>query len=64
MKFCRRGQLLQFYKLMKNYDSGYTVNVDIFALYICSRNSRFLNMCENMYTSKITFVIAYRANYT
>ena len=41
-----------------------TVNVDIFALYIFSLISRFLNICENMYTSKITFVIAYRANYT
>ena len=36
----------------------YTVNVDIFALYIFSRNSRFLNIRENMYTSKITFIIA------
>ena len=41
-----------------------TVNVDIFALYIFSRNSRFLNVRKNMYTSKITFVIAYRANHT
>ena len=42
----------------------HTVNVDIFALYIFSLNSRFLNYRENMYTSKITFVKAYRANYT
>ena len=42
----------------------FTVKVDIFALYIFSRNSRFLNIRENMYTSKITFILAYRANYT
>ena len=42
----------------------YTVNEDIFALYIFSHNSRFLDIRENMYTLKITFVIAYRANYT
>ena len=41
-----------------------TVNVDIFALYIFSRISRFLNIRENMYTSEITFVIAYTANFT
>ena len=35
-----------------------TINVDIFALYIFSRNSRFLNIRENMYTSKIIFIIA------
>ena len=40
----------------------YTVNVDIFALSIFSRNSRFLGMCENMYPSKITFI--YRASCT
>ena len=28
----------------------HTVNVDIFALYIFSRNSPFLNIRENMYT--------------
>ena len=39
------------------YTIQYTVNVDIFALYIFSRNSRFLNIRENMYTSKITFMI-------
>ena len=43
---------------------SYTVNVYIFALYIFSRNSRFLNLRENIYTSKITFIITYRANYT
>ena len=31
----------------------YTVNVDIFTLYIFSRNSRFLNIRENMYTHRI-----------
>ena len=41
-----------------------TVNVDIFALYIFSRNSRFLDMRENMYPSKITFIIAYRTSCT
>ena len=35
-----------------------TVNIDIFALYIFLHNSRFLNIHENMYTSKITFIIA------
>ena len=35
-----------------------TVNIDIFALYIFLRNSRFLNIRENMYTSKITFILA------
>ena len=37
---------------------GSTVNVDIFALYILSRNSGFLDIRENMYTMKITFIIA------
>ena len=41
-----------------------TVNVDIFALYIFSRNSRFLDMRENMYPSKITLIIAYRGSCT
>ena len=35
-----------------------TVNVDIFVLYIFLRNLPFLNICENMLTSKITFIIA------
>ena len=36
----------------------YTVNIDIFKLYIFLRNSRFfLNVRENMYTTKITFII-------
>ena len=34
----------------------YTVNVDIFALYIFSRNSHFLNIRELLYPSKITFM--------
>ena len=34
-----------------------TVNVDILALYIFSLNSRFLNICENIYTVKITIII-------
>ena len=35
----------------------YTVNVDIFALYIFSLNSRFSNIRENIYTMKISFII-------
>ena len=35
-----------------------TLKVDILALYIFLRNSRFLIVHENMYTSKITFMIA------
>ena len=34
-----------------------TLNVDIFALYIFSRYSRFINIRENIYIVKITFVI-------
>ena len=37
-----------------------TVNVEMFALYIFSRNSRFLNIRENIYAAKNTFIIAYR----
>ena len=33
-----------------------TVNVDNFARYIFLRNSRFLDIRENIYTSKITFI--------
>ena len=40
------------------------VNVDIFALYMFSGNSRFLNICENMYTVKITFMITLLAIYS
>ena len=35
-----------------------TVNVEILALYIFSLNSRFLNIRENIYTVKITIIIA------
>ena len=35
-----------------------TVNVEIFALYIFSLNSRFLNIREYIYTVKITIIIA------
>ena len=35
-----------------------TVNVEIFALYIFSLNSHFLNIRENIYTVKITIIIA------
>ena len=41
-----------------------TVNVDIFALYIFSHNSRFLDMRENMYPSKIMFIIDSRTSCT
>ena len=37
---------------------GYTLNVDIFSLYIFMRNSHFLNICENMCTTKNTFMKA------
>ena len=37
-----------------------TVNVDIFALYIFSRNSRLSNIRENMYIVKITCIMAHR----
>ena len=36
----------------------HTVNVEIFALYIFSLNSSFLNFRENIYTVKITIIIA------
>ena len=36
----------------------YTVNVDIFVLYIFCHNSRLLNIREYMYPLKITFIIA------
>ena len=34
-----------------------------FALYIFSRNARFLNVPENMYNVKITFIMAQRTSY-
>ena len=40
------------------------MNVEILALYIFSRNSRFLDIRENMYTLKITFIVAQRENDT
>ena len=40
----------------------YTVNVDIFALYIFLRHSRFLNVHENMYNVKITFIMSFSGN--
>ena len=39
-----------------------TVNIEMFALYIFTRNFRILNIHENIYTMKIT-LIAYRASY-
>ena len=47
----------------KIYNKIYTVNVDIFAMYMFSLNSRFLNIRKNMYTVKITFVISQRDRY-
>ena len=40
------------------------MNVYIFVLYIFLRNSRFLNIRENMYTMKITFIITYSIIYS
>ena len=40
----------------------YTVNVDIFALYIFSRYSRLSNVRENMYIVKITYIMLHRGN--
>ena len=37
-----------------------TVNIEMFALYIFSLNSRFLNMREKLYTVKITIIISER----
>ena len=39
-----------------------TVDIDIFALYIFSRCSRFLNVRENMYNMKITFIVPPKGN--
>ena len=39
-----------------------TVNVDIFALYIFSRYSRLLNVHENIYIVKKTFIMLHRGN--
>ena len=39
----------------------YTVNLEMFTLYIFPPNSRFINIRENIYTVKITFIKAYRA---
>ena len=44
------------------YIYKYTVNVDIFALYIFSRYSRLLNVRENIYIVKITFIMLHRGN--
>ena len=38
------------------------MNVDIFALYIFSRNSRLSNVRENIYIVKITFILLHRGN--
>ena len=40
------------------YTTVITVNVEMFALYIFSRNLCFLNIRENMYTLKCTSIIA------
>ena len=49
MKRHSRRKIKMFYRNKRQY-----VNVDIFALYIFSRNSRFLNIRENMCSMKIT----------
>ena len=41
-----------------------TVNVEIFALYIFSRNSRFLEMREHIFNVKNIFIIGQRAKNT
>ena len=38
------------------------MNIDIFALYIFSRYSRLLNVGENIYIVKITFIMLHRGN--
>ena len=38
------------------------MNVDIFAWYIFSRNSLFLNISENMYMARITYIMPCRGN--
>ena len=42
--------------------SLHTVKVDIFALYIFSRYSRFSNIRENMYIVKINVKLPHRGN--
>ena len=36
------------------------MNVEMFALYIFSRYSRFRNIRQNMFIAKITFIVPYR----
>ena len=38
------------------------MNVDIVALYIFSSYSRFINIREEMYISKMTLIMPYRGN--
>ena len=40
----------------------FTVNIEIFALYIFSRNTRLLKVRENMCDVKITFTIPFEGN--
>ena len=40
----------------------YTVNVDIFALYIFLRYSRFSNFRENIYNLKTSYIMPHRSN--
>ena len=44
--------------------TGLTVNVEMFALYMVSQNSRLVDIRENINNVKITFVIAQRAKDT
>ena len=40
----------------------YTVNVEIFALYIFSRYSRFSSIRENIYNLKTSYIMPHRGN--
>ena len=52
--------MLNKYKVLKMRCN--TMNVDIFALYIFLRNSRFSKVRENVYSLKITFTIIFLGN--
>ena len=43
---------------------GYTVNVEMFALYIVLRHSRSSNIFENIYSMKIPIIMLHRGNNT
>ena len=60
---CSRISICVSVSNIEKHKFQHTVNIDIFALYIFSRNSRILDIRENMYTSKITFINAQRVKY-